>query len=355
MNDNNINNEVETNNTTVEPNTTEPVVETAPVVEEQPIQPTEPVMPVEPSATSTIPVQNVATPPIQPIESEPKKKKSILPVLIVIVVILAALCGAAYYFLGVNTNNPIYNFFFKNPTTKVEGEIKEFKYPFLGGKNYADKVYLQDGNLYVVPSKDSEVTVLDNAKEIDGQKTVKVMDNVKNVFLLPYDRGLHDIIVLTNDGKTYMVGNNKKYEPDETELKPLEIKELTNVKDVTYGDWSTLPRGDVEYYLINDKKQIVYTSHFDGYVFYEKRSRFDTTILTDGTEVKLKLIDTQRNDANNSTRVMFEVTINGEAINGIAELEVDEENYAYDNVNLLRVPICGENGNISVGENMCEL
>ena len=233
MNENNINNEVETNNTTIEPNTTEPVVETTPVVEEQPVQPTEPVMPVEPSATSTIPVQNVATPPIQPIEEEPKKKKSILPALIVIVIILAALCGASYYFLVVNTNNPIYNFFFNKSgntgtitTTTTTAAPKDYEKEY-EGTDFKVFVYdLKNENACIdsfyknedIPEESKYVFIVKNVKLKDKSYTFRYenippVDNGYNIEKLYIDdklfstnerlAGLGDLCAYNNYMVTY--------------------------------------------------------------------------------------------------------------------------------------------------------
>ena len=239
MNEENLNNN-EIENTSVQPEETvqpaveESVVETTPVVEEQPIQPTEPVQP-EPIQ----PVESVATPPIQPIEEEPKKKKSILPVLIIIVVILAALCGASYYFLVVNTNNPIYNFFFNksgntgtNTTTKAAGELKEIKYADPDGIYYAERIYLQDGNLYVLPDAVTEVTIPTDAKEIDGAKVLLVKDNVKEAMLLEWGQAeFEELIVIDNDGKAYIINNLPITANDGK--KPFQVDEIKDVKTNT--------------------------------------------------------------------------------------------------------------------------
>ena len=351
MNENN-NNDYET--TTVVPEqtneTVQPEVTTSVENATEPVE-TAPTEPVQPTESVEQPIQQPA--PLNIPETTEKKKGSALPlILMVLLLLVIAGCLVYYFFLKDKINLPGT----ETTTTQASSEIKEFKYSEDDdSSHYAEKIYLQAGNLYVVPSEDSKVTVPDDAKEINGQKTVMIKENVKDVLILEFGQaGFEDVIILTTDGKTYLLGNYESYDDDEPEIKPLEVKELTNVTNVSKG-YSLSANDSVEYVLLNDKNQIVYAHYFDGYVYYDKKNNIGTTVLSDGTVVELKIKDTQKNTTNNSTRVMFEATINGKAINGIPELEVYEEASTYEETELLEIPICGENGNISIGDNFCEL
>ncbi len=176
---------------------------------------------------------------------------------------------------------------------------------------YANNFYLIDGKLYAVPSAKNNLTLTQESIDKDGKKAYLLKDNVKDLLLLKqYEEPKNtDVIVLTNDGKTYYLMNNPK-NVGTTHFgtyKGLELIEISNATNVVKGY-----ELDSAYYLVNNKNQIVYNSfngpvvNFDAageYVCYDNTNKIGTNILRNGEILEISI----KGDTANSDTLDYKI------------------------------------------------
>jgi hypothetical protein len=215
-------------------------------------------------------------------------------------------------------------------TTKVNPTVaQEFNITDTENTYYANKFYLQNYNLYAVPTSAGKKYV-NTGSTVNGVACAEIVKNVTAVFIVEGGQsGMQHVIIVDGLGQAYRIVNTDS----DTESFAFDFVKIPNAKPISKV-YSLLVPDAIGMFYLNTSNQLVPTG--DGYLEIDKKNGYyENKIGSDVYKVEVTNKD--------NSYVYFNVYKNSAKIAENAKIQYNDGMATYDEVDGIYIAMCSGN------------